>query len=54
MNKVQLPAGTVLGKSYEYGLDINLGPYGSPDWQSFRRISGFAPTFPPATEDVAT
>lgn len=54
MNKVQLPAGTVLGKSFEYGLDVNLGPYGSPDWRSFRRISGFAPTFPAVTDDVAT
>ena len=23
-NRVPLPAGTVLGKSYEYGLDVNL------------------------------
>lgn len=54
MNRVQLPAGTVLGKSYEYGLDLNLGVFGSPEWQSFRRISGFAPTYPPITEDVST
>lgn len=53
-NRVQLPAGTVLGKSYEYGLDINLGSFGSPQWQPFRRISGFAPTYPSATDDIAT
>lgn len=51
---VPLPAGTTLGKSFEYGLDVNLGTYASPIWQPFRRISGFAPTFPKTTEDVAT
>lgn len=53
-NRVPLPAGTTLGKSYEYGIDINLGTYAAPVWQPFRRISGWAPTFPPVTTDVQT
>jgi len=51
---VPLPAGTTLGKSFEYGIDINLASYAAPVWQPFRRISGFNPTFPPVTSDVAT
>lgn len=54
MSNVPLPAGTVLGKSFEWGLDINLGTYGSPVWQPFRRISGFTPSYPPTTADVTT
>ncbi|WP_105567128.1 phage tail tube protein [Microbacterium halophytorum] len=54
MNRVPLPADTTLGKSFEYGLDINLGTPGTPQWQSIRRISAFAPTFPPTTSDIAT
>ncbi|MDQ1127563.1 hypothetical protein QE428_002596 [Microbacterium sp. SORGH_AS 505] len=54
MNRVPLPAGTALGKSFEYGLDLNLGLYASPVWQAIRRMSGYAPTFPPTREDVAT
>lgn len=53
-NRVPLPAGTTLGKSYEYGIDVNLGTYAVPLWQSVRRLSGWAPTFPPSTTDVAT
>lgn len=53
-NRVPLPAGTTLGKSYEYGLDINLATFALPSWQPLRRISGYAPTFPPATTDVTT
>lgn len=51
---VPLPAGTTLGKSFEYGVDINLGTTGSPDWQSIRRISGVQPTYTPTTQDVQT
>lgn len=54
MNRVPLPAGTTLGKSFEYGLDLNLSTYASPQWQSVRRMSAFAPTFPEVTSDVAT
>lgn len=53
-NAVPLPAGTVLGKSYEHGIDVNLGTYASPSWQPLRRMSGWAPTFPAVTTDVAT
>lgn len=51
---VPLPAGTTLGKSYEYGLDVNLGTYADPTWQPFRRISGFNPTDTPRTQDAQT
>lgn len=53
-NRAPLPAGTTLGKSFEYGIDLNLGTYGSPVFQPARRISGFAPTFPETTSDVAS
>lgn len=53
-NRVPLPAGTALGHSYEYGIDVNLGTFAVPAWQSFRRISGFAPDFPATTQDAAT
>lgn len=49
-----LPAGTTLGKSFEYGLDLNLATFAAPSWQSCRRISAWAPTFPRVTSDVAT
>ncbi len=54
MSVVPLPAGTTLGKSFEYGIDINLGTAGSPSWQPCRRISAWAPTYPPVTQDQAT
>lgn len=53
-NRVPLPAGTTLGHSYEYGLDINLGTYAAPAFQAIRRMSAFAPTFPGTTEDAST
>lgn len=53
-NRVILPAGTVLGKSFEYGIDINLGTTAVPFWQPIRRMSGFQPAFPPTNTDVAT
>lgn len=53
-NRVTLPAGTTLGKSYEYGLDINLGTYADPIWQSVRRMSAWQPSYPGTTTDVAT
>lgn len=51
---VPLPADTSLGKSFEYGLDINLGTSGAPSWQPIRRISAWAPTYPATTQDVAS
>lgn len=51
---VPLPAGSTLGKSFEYGLDVNLGTYDVPVWQPVRRISGFQPTPTPTTQDAQT
>jgi len=45
-----LPGGSYLGHSYEYGLDVNLGTYASPVWQSVRRISNFQPSPTPKTQ----
>jgi hypothetical protein len=53
-NRVPLPGGTVLGKSYEYGCDVNLGTYANPLWQAIRRMSGWQPSYPPTTTDVAS
>lgn len=53
-NAVPLPAGTTLGKSFEYGLDVNLGTYAAPVWQPVRRISGFQPTPTATTQDAQT
>lgn len=55
VTKVPLPAGTTLGKSYEYGLDVNLAAPGeTANWQPVRRISEFQPTPTPVTTDAAT
>ncbi len=51
---VPVPASTSLGKSFEYGLDVNLGTSGSPSWQPVRRISGWTPSFPATTQDVSS
>lgn len=51
---VPLPAGTTLGKSYEYGIDVNLGTSADPSWQPVRRISAFQPTPTPTTQDAQT
>lgn len=53
-NAVPLPAGTTIGKSYEYGLDVNTGTVDVPVWQPVRRISGFQPTPTPTTQDAQT
>ncbi|MBM3717144.1 MAG: hypothetical protein FJW64_15710, partial [Actinobacteria bacterium] len=53
-NLVPLPAGTTLGKSFEYGIDINLGLYASPSWQPIRRMSGFQPADTETTQDAQT
>ncbi len=54
MSAVTLPAGTTLGKSFEYGLDINLGTTAAPSYQPIRRMSAWAPSYPPTTQDQAT
>ena len=51
---VPVPASTSLGKSFEYGLDVNLGTTGSPSWQPVRRMSGWTPSFPATTQDVSS
>lgn len=53
-NPVILPTGFTLGKSFEYGIDVNLGTFASPVWQPCRRISGFSVTPTPITADAAT
>lgn len=54
MGTLPLPAGTTLGQSFEYGLDINIGTSGSPVWQNVRRMSAWTPTFPKVTQDSST
>ncbi len=49
-----LPAGSALGFSYEYGVDINLGTPASPNWQPIRRISAVSPSVKPITSDAQT
>lgn len=49
-----LPAGSTLGHSYEYGLDVNTGTIESPVWQPVRRMSDFQPTINPVTQDATT
>lgn len=49
-----LPAGTTLGRSYEYGLDVNLGTHDLPIWQPVRRISNFQPTPVPKSQPAQT
>jgi hypothetical protein len=51
---VTLPAGYTIGKSFEHGLDVNLGSLAVPNWQEVRRISGFQPTDTPTTQDAQT
>jgi hypothetical protein len=49
-----LPAGTALGFSYEYGLDVNVATFDAPVWQPVRRISDFNPSVTPVTQDAQT
>lgn len=54
MSVVPLPADTTLGKSFEYGLDVNLGTSGSPSWQPVRRMSAWSPSYPATETDAST
>jgi hypothetical protein len=54
MNPVPLPAGVTLGKSFEYGVDCNLGTYADPTWQPVRRLTGYQPTDTPTPQDAQT
>ncbi|PPI08233.1 phage tail tube protein [Rathayibacter sp. AY1B8] len=49
-----LPAGTILGKSYEYGVDVNLGTRAAPDWQTVRKMFNYQLTETPITKDGQT
>lgn len=49
-----LPAGTTLGQSYEYGIDVNVGTFAAPIWQTVRRISGWAPVYGKVTQDTSS
>jgi hypothetical protein len=51
---VPLPAGTTLGKSFEYGIDLNLASFAVPSWQPVRRMSGYQPAGTPTTQDAQT
>lgn len=51
---VELPAGYTLGKSFEYGLDVDTSATDTPTWQPVRRISGFNVTPTPTTQDAQT
>lgn len=53
-DQITLPPDTVLGKSFEYGIDVNLGTAGAPIWQPIRRISAWQPSTPPVNTDVAS
>lgn len=54
MTNVPLPAGTTIGKSFEYGVDINLGTYGDPSWQPVRRMLNFQNADTETTQDAQT
>ncbi|WP_146079397.1 phage tail tube protein [Rathayibacter sp. AY2B9] len=43
-NRVPLPAGTTIGKSFEYGLDVNTGTTAAPTWIPVRRMFNFSHT----------
>ena len=51
---VPLPAGTTVGKSFEYGVDVNLDTYDDPEWQSIRRLSDYKQTPSPQTSTAQT
>ncbi|MFC7430980.1 MULTISPECIES: hypothetical protein [unclassified Agrococcus] len=54
--RVPLPAGTTLGKSHEYGVNVDVSIDGAtePTWQPARRIDNLAPTWTPTTQDIAS
>jgi hypothetical protein len=49
-----LPAGTTLGHSFEYGVDVNLGTTLAPAWQPVRRISDVQDTPSQKTQPAQT
>ncbi|WZH36239.1 MAG: IPT/TIG domain-containing protein [Microbacterium enclense] len=52
-NKIPLPAGTVRGKSYEYGVRVNLAERGAqPNFIDIRRLFGYAPGHTPTKSNA--
>jgi len=51
---VPLPAGTQVGKSFEMGVDVNVGTREAKIWQPVRRSSQINPTPTPRTQDAQT
>lgn len=49
-----LPAGSSLGKSYEYGFDINTGTFADKVWQAVRRAFNINPQMTAITQDAQT
>lgn len=49
-----LPTGATLGKSFEYGVDLNTGTIAVPVWQPVRRMFGFLPSPTAITSDAQT
>ncbi|GAB2457523.1 phage tail tube protein [Xylanimonas ulmi] len=51
-----LPAGSTLGKSFEYGVDVDTAAAGvaTPVWQAIRRIFNVVPTMTPITQTAQT
>lgn len=49
-----LPTGASLGKSFEYGIDVNTGTVEAPVWTPVRRISNFVPSPTAVTQDSQT
>lgn len=54
-NRVPLPAGTVRGKSHEYGVRVNVAERGAPkQFIDVRRMFGYAPTHTPTKSNAAS
>ncbi|GMA33507.1 phage tail tube protein [Litorihabitans aurantiacus] len=49
-----LPEGFLLGKSYEYGVDVNTGTALAPVWETVSLMSDFQLTPTPQTTDAQT
>lgn len=49
-----LPAGSSLGKSYEYGVDLDVGTAAATLWQAIRRAFNINPQMTPVTQDAQT
>lgn len=50
----QLPAGSTLGRSYEYGVRVNTGTTAAPVFTDVRRLSDYSQTPTPKTTEAQT